>query len=239
MPIHDWTKVKSGTFHNFHLQWIGAITVRLNAGHLPEGYFAMVEQVVGGPSPDVVTLHGDDTDRPQSGGGIAVGAAPPKTRIVERLETVRYAKKANRIAIHHGLGNVVAVIEIVSPGNKDSRRALRAIVKKAAKLIRLGVNLMVVDLFPPTKRDPQGMHKAIWDEFTESQFQLPPDKPLTLASYDANETKTAYVEPVAVGDVLPDMPLFLASEWYVPVPLEETYQTTWNLLPQQLKRLFD
>jgi hypothetical protein len=41
-----------------------------------------------------------------------------------------------------------------------------------------------------------------------------------------------FVEPVAVGDVLPDMPLFLEPEFYVPVPLEATYQSTWEGVPQ-------
>ena len=35
------------------------------------------------------------------------------------------------------------------------------------------------------------------------------DEPLTLAAYSAGPVKTAYVEPAAVGDLLPEMPLFL------------------------------
>src|SRR5207249_422851 len=135
-------------------------------------------------------------------------------------EGATYAELANRIAIHRGLENVVAVIEIVSPGNKDSKHAIRAFTEKMADLLRQGVNLLVIDLFPPSPRDPQGIHRAIWDEITDTTFELPPDKPLTVAAYDAGPTKTAYVEPVAVGDLLPEMPLFLAPGWYVPVPLE-------------------
>ena len=99
--------------------------------------------------------------------------------------------------------------------------------------------MLVIDLFPPTKRDPQGLHKAIWDEFEDDDFTLPPDKPLTLAAYAAGPIKTAYVEPIAVGDVLPDMPLFLLPELYVPAPLDATYQTTWNVFPAPLKGLLD
>ena len=53
----------------------------------------------------------------------------------------------------------------------------------------------------------------------------PPEKPLTLAAYEAGPVKVAYVEPVAVGDVLPDMPLFLAPETHVLAALEATCQT--------------
>jgi len=33
------------------------------------------------------------------------------------------------------------------------------------------------------------------------------------------------------------LPLFLDAELYVMVPLEETYQATWNVLPQILRDL--
>jgi hypothetical protein len=41
----------------------------------------------------------------------------------------------------------------------------------------------------------------------------------------------AYVEPVAVGDALPDMPLFLEPGLHVPVGLETTYQAGWEVFP--------
>src|SRR5205807_10056071 len=108
---------------------------------------------------------------------------------------------------------------------------LRSLVEKSAALIRQGVHLLVIDLFPPGKRDPQGIPKAIWDEIGEEDLELPSDKPLTLATFDAGPPGVAYVEPLAVGDVLPEMPLFLKPEFYVPAPLEATYQTTWSLFP--------
>jgi len=44
----------------------------------------------------------------------------------------------------------------------------------------------------------------------------------------------ALPEQIAGGlgpDVLPEMPLFLSADVYVPVPLEATYQTAWKGLP--------
>jgi hypothetical protein len=55
MPIHDWTRVRPNRFHDFHQSWTIAIRNALNAGQLPPGYFAMVEQRRGGPEPDVMT----------------------------------------------------------------------------------------------------------------------------------------------------------------------------------------
>jgi len=131
------------------------------------------------------------------------------------------------------------VNQIVSPGNKESKTAIRLFVAKATDLIRKGVNLLIVDLFPPGPRDPQGIHQVIWDDLTDQPFELPPGKRLTLAAYQTAPTRTAYVEPVAVGDWLLDMPLFLYDEHYINVPLEETYQTTWNVLPVELRQLLE
>lgn len=133
----------------------------------------------------------------------------------------------------------MAVVEIVSPGNKSSSSALRAFVEKFADLVEKGVHLLVIDLFPPTRRDPQGMHKAIWDEFAEEDFELPAGKPLILAAYDAGPPTTAYVEPVGVGEALPEMPIFLQPGLYVPAPLESTYALSWHHFPAPMKRLLD
>jgi hypothetical protein len=240
MPIHDWTTVRAGTFHNFHFGWVAAIRDRLNAGLLPPGFFAMAEQVIGGPEPDVVSLHTRPKPR-QGDGSVAVAPTRPKATFVMPVmeEKERYARKANRIAVHHELGNVVAVIEIVSPGNKGSKHAIRSLVEKTCDLIRQGVNLLVIDLFPPSVRDPRGVHGLILDEITDQPFELPPDRPLTLAAYQTAPTLIAYVEPLAVGDPLPDMPLFLYEEYYIHVPLEETYQTTWNVLPVEIRQLLE
>ncbi|TVS13982.1 MAG: DUF4058 family protein [Planctomycetaceae bacterium] len=148
-----------------------------------------------------------------------------------------YLRKASSVTVRHRHGDVVAVLEIISPGNKASRAEFQALVQKSATLLRQGVHLLVIDLFPPGKRDPQGIHKAIWDEFEEQELELPADKPLTLAAYDAGPECVAYVEFVGVGDSLPEMPLFLRPEFYVPTPLEDTYQTAWAMFPATLQGL--
>lgn len=235
MPIHDWRRVRANRFHDFHQSWTIAIRNALNAGQLPPGYFAMVEQQTGRTEADVITL---DLNPPASGaptGGLAIAAVPPKARFVTRSETTLYARKANQISVRHPDGDVVAVIEIVSPGNKDSRHAIRSFARKAVEFLHAGVHLLIVDLFPPGRRDPQGIHKAIWDRIRDEPFQLPADKPLTLAAYTVNTEIVAYIEPVAVGDPLPDMPIFLTGDRYVPCPLESTYQTAWSQFPAPLK----
>jgi hypothetical protein len=248
MPIHDWTRAPSGYFHHFHQRWTGAICDGLNDGRLPDGYFALIEQHAAGLVPDVLTLqhqspnHGPPA-RPARGGtggsgGLAVADAPPRARFVSRAEPGSlYATRANRVVVRHAAGDrVAAVLEIVSPGNKNSRHAVRSLVEKSLELLRHGVNLLVVDLFPPSPRDPQGVHPLIWGEVREDEgFALPAAQPLTLAAYAAGPPPAAYVEPVAVGDPLPDMPVFLDADTYVQAPLEPTYQETWARCPAEFR----
>lgn len=236
MPIHDWTRVEAEDFHDFHQCWVVAIRNALNRGLLPPGYMAMAEQVTGRPIPYVVTLQARESKEGPEG-GIAVAVAPPTARVILKMERINYARRADRVVIRRGRGKVVAIIEIVSPGNKESRHAIRSFVEKAADILSQGVNLLVVDLFPPTPRDPHGIHKAIWDELGDGPFEAPPGKPLIVASYVGGDIPTAYVESVGVGDVLPSMPIFLSDARYIPAPLEQTYQEAWAVFPAMLKEL--
>jgi hypothetical protein len=213
MPIHDWNSAHPGLFHHFHQRWISALSDRLNAGSLPPGYCALAELHTQGLYPDVTTLESQ-----------------------AHAEVEGYAARSNHLAIHYPLGDLVAVIEIVSPGDKANRASLRQIVKKTVAFLRHSIHVLIIDLFPPSKRDPQGIHKLIWDEIDEQQFELPADKPLTLASYAAGTVNSAYVEPVAGGHPLPDMPLFLLPDRYVLVPLESTYMETWEKCPEQFRQ---
>src|SRR5262245_52842362 len=121
MPIHDWAQVPNGIFHHFHHRWLSAISDELNGGRLPGDYYALAEQVAGGLGPDVLTL-----EYLPSGGDGAGG----------KVVAIRYASG----------DRVVAVIEVVSPANKDSRDGLRAFVSKATELLEAGIHLLVIDL---------------------------------------------------------------------------------------------
>ena len=99
------------------------------------------------------------------------------------------------------------------------------------------IHLLLLDPFPPGRRGPNGIHSAIWEQFIDEPFELDPEKPLTMVAYDADLCTRAYIETVAVGDALPEMPLFLAPELYVMVPLEVTYQSAWDTVPARWQRV--
>jgi hypothetical protein len=134
MPVHDWTRVDAGLFHDFHQTWTVALRHALNAGVLPPDYLALLEQHIGGPIADVLTLKLSPSGDESSNGSaaLAVATAPPRTRVIRRNEVDQYAANANRITVRHRHGDVVAVIEIVSPGNKGNQVEFDAFVKKSA-----------------------------------------------------------------------------------------------------------
>ncbi|HEY2787163.1 MAG TPA: DUF4058 family protein [Fimbriiglobus sp.] len=248
MPIHDWTRVTAGTWHDFHLAWIAEIRNALNAGLLPDDFYAQAEQIAGPLGPDVLVLE-TTTPPPMNGvhhsgdtgsGGVAVATRPPRAKLFAEAEMNDYVLKRRTIVIRHASDDrIVALLEIVSPGNKSSRAGLRSFVEKAVEALYRGYHLLVVDLFPPTVRDPNGIHGAIWSEFSDDDFRLPPETPLTLVSYSAGPRKNAYIEPTAVGIPLLDMPIFLDEETYVEVPLEATYQAAYRGVPKRWKQVLE
>jgi hypothetical protein len=221
MPIHDWARVGPGIFHDFHHEWVCTLSRALNGGLLPARFYALIEPAAGLES-RMLAL-----DEPWEG-------------FTALAEIDQYARKRSRVAVRHSSGDqVVALVEIMSPGNKISRRGLRSFVDKALEFLEAGIHLLVLDLFPPGPHDPQGIHAAIWSELDEGNFHLPADKPLTLAAYSTARETTAYIEPVAVGDALPDMPLFLGPEVYVSVPLDATYRSAFEAVPKRWRDVLE
>ena len=155
---------------------------------MTRGYYALAEQIVGDFGPDVLTLQRPvigslSAELQPTDGGIAVADAPPKVRFHARAEIDIHARKAKaKVKATAAATGVIAMIELVSPGNKNGQTELAAFVEKADEVLRGGIHLLIVDLFPPTVRDPQGIHRAIWGEGRDGDFALPEDKPLTCVA---------------------------------------------------------
>ncbi len=244
MPIHDWKRVNAEMFHHFHSMWIAECIRFLCNGLLPAGYYALAEQTSGQVGPDVLNLQLELKDGHSNGnrssGLVAVAEMPPKVsqKMVATVE--EYARKSRQVVIRHVSDDrIAAIVEIVSRGNKSSRYALEKFIDKAVGALYQGIHLLIVDLQAPTGRDPFGIHTAIWSEINPDEELPPPNKLLTLASYSADQTITAYVEPVAVGDVLPDMPLFLEAEFYINLPLESTYMAASQFIPPHVRAVLE
>jgi hypothetical protein len=253
MPVHDWTRVDDGIFHDFHVAWIGELRKTLNRGILPSGYYALAEQIAGSVGPDVVTLQGNGfaaeepaaADSGSGGGTHTLVRTSPQTRFTIPLTIPDYVSRRRTLVIHHVSGDqVVALLEIVSPGNKASKHAFRTFVEKAVGVLARGYHLLLVDLLPPTapgtRRVAQGVHAAIAGELGGPPFAPPAGQPLTVASYEAAAPGgNAYVDTLAVGDPLPKAPLFLEPGAHVRVPLEATYREAYSGVPLRWRRVLE
>src|SRR5262249_3766822 len=154
----------------------------------------LAEQIAGNMGPDVLTLEIDSPNGVSSGeasgangcltGGMAVAGAEPRVRFTAPTGKGPYVPEQNTPVIHHSSGDqVIALVEIVSPGNKSNRHGIRTFVEKAASALYRGYHLLILDLQPPGPRDPNGIHGSIWEEIADASFRLPADKPLTLVGY--------------------------------------------------------
>ena len=247
MPVvHDWTRVDAGMFHAFHTAWLGALQGALNRGVMPPGYSAAIEQYAGPGNVDVVTLAADDSPAPgdwgggPSGGVATLAEAPPRvaqTRVCVPPEVDAFPRRS--LVVRRRAGRrPVGVIEIVSAGNKSSVAEIERFVGKVVSAVRHGLHVLVADLHPPAARDPDGIHGLIGEELGDG-YVLDADKPLTFVSYLADDPTVVYLDPRAVGDPVPDMPLFLDPGHYVNVPLAATYADTFGGFPPEEREILE
>jgi Protein of unknown function (DUF4058) len=246
MTIHDWTRVSAGTFHDFHTRWLTHLTEALNEGVLPEGYYAQAEQRAGVTLPDVLTLHAGESPGEWTTGNanglaaLAIAESPPEVEITMEMDDEQvYRLKEKALVIRHSSGHrVVALVEIVSPSNKDRQKHVSDFVDKVWSAVQQEIHFVLIDLLPPGRHDPVGMHGRVWYDIGGSPYQPPEGKPLTLASYNAREMfPKAYVQPLAVGDELIPMPLFLDRDWYL--PLRETYDMAYRGVARNWKKTLE
>lgn len=238
MPVHDWTRVSDGTFHDFHYSWVLEIKRALMRGLLPRGYYVMAEQIGGDlGAPDVLTLQADSPEvEPDDSlsGTATLTESPPAVHARTTIARDSYARMQRSVVIRHTSNDrIVAMIEVLSPGNKSNRHALRSFLDKVVVALDNGIHLLLVDVHPPGPRDPNSIHGAILSEIGTQEYALDHENPLTTAAYAGGAVVEAFVAHFAVGKPIPEMPLFLTRENYVRVPLESTYLAAWQDVPPQ------
>ena len=95
MPIHDWTKVDAGIFHDFHHAWIEQIKRLLNGGVLPPDHYALAEQHTSHFGPDVLTLQSrirrDEDEHQDNGDPIGQGSGPTSGGVILARPKARLA----------------------------------------------------------------------------------------------------------------------------------------------------
>ena len=157
MPLHDWSRIPAGLFHDFHQTWSIQIKLALNAGILPKGLSALVEQRSGSRESDVLAI--ESLGRPRSefvtDGGVAT-LVPPVTRFVgPKLEAnLRHPRESHRGQAPTG-----------AHGRRDRNRLAgkQGQPSGAARLRREGHRLLACgDSCPRDRLVPANAARPVW-----------------------------------------------------------------------------
>jgi Protein of unknown function (DUF4058) len=198
-PVRHW--------EGFHSRWASAIADALNEDLLPPDYFAEPEtHAHGRVEIDVATF-----ERPEHQANHHAGAAT-----VVRVQVFR----------GQGGATLVGAIELVSPANKDRADQRTAFVTKCASYLYEGVSLIMVDVV--TSRHANLHNELVGLMQRDQRFDYGEEKSLYAVSYrpvrrDEAEQIEIWPETLALGEVLPTLPLFLTGDLCVPVDLEAAY----------------
>ena len=266
VPLHDWTRVSAGKWHDMHLAWIGALRTELNEGVLPDPYFALAEPVTGfritsdgdegstylpeewRREPDMLAAVGRSAAGDRAGGNgvlhlprpvacLEAAEAPSRFAL---FEEVGPGTARRRVTVRHPDGDrVVALIEFASPGNRDAVLKVSHFAHTVAAALEAGIHCVLIDPFPPTAAAPAGLHGAVLAEL-EGRHVPDPAKPLTFVGYQATGRVGEYaaaVEPRAVGEPVPTVPLFLDPEWFLPLDLAPSYAAAFRGCPKPVREV--
>jgi hypothetical protein len=236
MPLRDHFRPPLSVTHpwkGFHSAWANAITSQLN-DVLPEGYYAIPEVPLGDQIEiDVATLEEGETSA-QSGGGLATAVwAPPQPRLVAVVDFGRVHGVAVHVFQDVGGPQLRAAIELVSPANKDRPRSRLTFAAKCVGYLEKAVSLVVIDTVTGRQAN---LHAEIAKTLeTEAELAWQAPSRLYAVAYrtlaQASSTKVeAWPEALVLGAELPSLPLWLAPELCIPLPLEPTYTAASHAL---------
>lgn len=236
MPLRDHFRppmANVGPWEEFHFMWPARMVIHLRA-LLPDGYYAGPQAHMGshvaidaGACEENVLSSGRYTVD-DNGGGVATTAwAPPRPSVAVEVELPDYDEYAVRIYDERFDRQLVAAIEIVSPGNKDRPESRSDFVAKCAALVRKGVAVSIVDLVT-TK------HFNLYADLMELLGHDDPtlgDEPPAIyvgtcrwGPWGKRTLLQAWPQALTVGQPLPIVPLWLSEDRVVPFDLEISYQ---------------
>jgi Protein of unknown function (DUF4058) len=127
---------------------------------------------------------------------------------------------------------LVAAVEFVSPDNKDRPENRRAFVTKCAALLQQRVSVMIVDL---VRTRQFNLYGDLLDLIGQADPALAPEPPPLYAAAcrwtrrDEAWHFESWTHPLALGQSLPTLPLWLADDFAVPLELEASYEETCRI----------
>jgi len=214
-------------WESFHSAWAEAIALQLNQNLLPPDYVAEVHVKLGSRVEiDVGTFEEGGQPSEDVGGGVAIWA-PPKPTLEAPLTFSQPDLFEVQVLDESEGPRVVAAIELISPANKDRASHRRMFSVKCGSYLQQNISVLIVDVV--TERSGN-LHAELLELLeVKAQTQCQAGNDLYAASYRTVTSSDplrlqAWVEPLAVGESLPKLPLWIAADLSMPIDLEETYR---------------
>lgn len=217
-------------WESFHANWAGAMADLLNEQLLPEGYFAEEQTHAGSRVEiDVATFERSPPAVPSGRAGATATLSPqvwsPPAPAME-MPGIHPDRFEVLVFQSEGGVNLVAAIELISPGNKDRLEHRRAFAAKCVNYLAQGIGLLILDIV--TSRQGNLHNEVAQLLGNGTPFLLPPDTHLYAVAYrpvhrDQIERIAVWPAPLTVGQPLPVLPLAVGAEFCVPLNLESTY----------------
>jgi len=230
MPLLDHFNPPLNRTHpwrSFHGAWAAAMARLLNQGVLPPGYYAIPLVDRDGPIEiDVAALREGGALAPGGGAGPQTWA-PPAPGLTVAVELPAADAVEVHILADEGDPRLAAAVELVSPRNKDRPQARRTFAIKCVGYLQQGSSVVVVDTVTTQRADLSTDILALLGVDAGPGVTT---SSLSAVSYRAvgqdEETQQLLVwpEPLALGASLPTIPLWLASDFSVPLDLEVSYR---------------
>jgi hypothetical protein len=210
------------------------IAQQLNEEALPPDYFAEPEISLGPTLEiDVATMELTGAGPAENPGTTAVWS-PPRPKIAVNVEFAHLDSYEVRVYQDLGGAELRAAIELVSPANKDRDGRRRTFAAKCAGYLKHGISIVMIDVV--TARSAN-LHRELFDLLEIKSRRAPWESPTGLyaVAYRAVTVRKrprveVWPEALALGEELPVMPLWLALDLYVPLPLEQSYTATCRSL---------
>lgn len=240
MPLRDHFRPPldlKRSWDELHGAWPTIIVMHLNS-RLPDRYVAAPSIHLGAFEVDVRSFEetsseyaATKSDAGQAGMATIVWA-PPRPTFEATTDLPEQDEYEVRIYDTEHNRELVAVIEIVSPSNKDRPETRRAFVAKCSALLQQGVSVSIVDLVTSRQFNLYG---ELLDLIGQSDPSLSPVPPLYAAACrwarEGGEWRfRAWAHKLAIGQPLPTLPLWLADDLAVPLELEASYEETCRVL---------
>jgi hypothetical protein len=234
MPLLDHFNPPLNRTHpwrSFHGAWAAAMARLLNQGVLPSGYYAVPLVDRDGPIEiDVATLR--DHEAPGSAFGVAEPRtwAAPAPALAIAIDLAGVDGVEVQIFADDGDPRLAAAIELLSPRNKDRPAARRAFAVKCVGYLQQGSSVVVVDTVTTRRAE---LNSAILSLLSvDTGAAALPLSSLSVVSYRAVRSEEdlqqleVWPAPLALGQPLPILPLWIASDFSVPLDLDASYQMT-------------